>query len=104
MSGVALIAHFDGDPDELAPRFHAAASRYAQTPDAPQPTTAVLLRNKDGIAAVLVWPPSASLQPFRTFLRGAVAELGLPHPRVEHLRADATSWETFVESGSSNRA
>jgi hypothetical protein len=99
MYGVALIAHFEGDPDELASRFHTAASRYAETADAPQPTTAVLLRNRDGIAAVLVWPASASLQPFRTFLRGAIAELGLAHPRVEHLRADATTWQAIVQTG-----
>jgi hypothetical protein len=63
--------------------------------DAPQPTTAVLLRNKDSVVAVLVWPKSASLQSFRTFLRGAIVELGLPHPRVEHLRADATTWQAI---------
>jgi hypothetical protein len=44
MPGVALIAHFDGDP--------------------PQPTTALLLRNKTGITAVLVWSEGASLAPF----------------------------------------
>jgi len=39
MTGTALIAHFDGDPSDLANRFHAAANRYADSPDAPQPTT-----------------------------------------------------------------
>ena len=98
MSGVALIAHFEGDPSELASRFHTAASRYATLVDAPQPTTAALLRNKDGIAVVLVWPASTSLQPFQTFLRGAIAELGLPHPQVEHLRADATTWQAIAQT------
>jgi hypothetical protein len=88
MSGVALIAHFDGNPEELAAKFRIAAGNYASIRDAPQPNIAQLLRNKDGIAVVLVWPEGTSLQPFRTFLRRALAELGLPHPRVEHLRAE----------------
>jgi hypothetical protein len=96
MPGVALIAHFDGDPDELATRFRAAATRYATSPDSTQPTTALLLRNRDGIVAVLAWPEGASLQPFRTFLRGALSEQGLPHPHVEHMRADAATWEAVT--------
>lgn len=99
MLGVALIAHFDGDPDELARRFHTAAGRYADTPNAPQPTTALLLRNKTGITAVLVWPEGASLSPFQTFLRGTIDELGLPHPRTQHLRAEAITWDTITQDG-----
>jgi hypothetical protein len=96
MPGVALVAHFDGDPNDLTPRFHTAANRYANSPDAPQPTTAVLLRNKDGITVVLVWPEGGSLGPFRAFLKDAIGELGLPHPRTEHLRAEATTWDAIT--------
>src|SRR5713101_6348031 len=96
MPGVALIAHFDGDPDELAPRFHTAASQYADTHDASQPTTALLLRNKTGITAVLVWPEGSSLSPFQTFLRSAINEIGLPHPRTEHFRAEAVTWDDIA--------
>ncbi len=96
MTGVALIAHFAGDPADLASKFQAAARRYAEIPGAPQPETAVLVRNKDGIVVVLAWPDGDSLQPFRTFLRGALGDVGLPHPRVEHLRAEATTWAAIT--------
>ena len=96
MNGVALIAHFDGDPEQLETRFQHAARDYARTADCPQPETALVLRNKDGIAAVLVWPEATSLQPFRTFLRAAIDERGLPHPRVEHFRASALTWESIA--------
>ena len=92
MAGVALIAHFAGDPTDLAPRFLAAAHRYATLGDAPTAATALLRRNKDGITVVVGWAEGASLQPFRDFLRRALGELGLPHPRVEHFRADAARW------------
>jgi hypothetical protein len=98
MLGVALIAHFNGDPDDLTQRFQNAATRYDEMADAPEPETALLLRNKDGIAVVLVWPDGASLQPFRAFLLGAVADLGLPHPRVEHLRASALTWDAITQT------
>lgn len=97
MPGVALIAHFDGDADDLARRFHTAASRYNDIPNAPEPTAALLLRNKTGITAVLVWPEGASLAPFQTFLREAIGELGLPHPRTEHLRAEAITWDAIAQ-------
>lgn len=96
MLGVALIAHFDGDPEDLARRFQMATSRYGDTSDAPIPAAALLLRNKTGIAVVLVWPEGSSLSPFQTFLRGAIDELGLPHPRTEHFRADAITWDTIT--------
>lgn len=96
MLGVALIVHFDGDPNDLTSRFHIAASRYADCSDAPQPIAALLLRNKDGITVVLVWPEGSGLGPFRTFLKDAIGELGLPHPRTEHLRAEATTWEAIT--------
>ena len=95
MPGVALIAHFDGDPDDLTRRFRNAASRYADTPDASVPVTALLLRNKTGVSAVLVWPEGSSLAPFQTFLKASIGELGLPHPRTEHLRAEATTWNAI---------
>jgi hypothetical protein len=95
MNGIALIAHFDGDPEQLELAFQRAAQRY-RTTDAPQPETALVLRNKDGIATDLVWPDGASLQPFRTFLRTAIDELGLPHPRVEHFRACALTWDSIA--------
>ena len=91
MTGVALIAYFDGDPEQLEQRLRTALSEYGRTANAPQPDTTLMLRNKDGIAAVLVWPEGASLQPFRTYLRAAIDELGLPHPRVEHFRASNTA-------------
>jgi hypothetical protein len=90
---IALIAHFDGDPRELAERFGVATSRYAQDPDAPQPESAFLMRNKEGIAVVLVWPEGSGIRPFQSFLRGALDELGLPHPRVEHFRAEPIRWD-----------
>ena len=93
MPGIALTAHFAGDADDLLKRFETAALRYAALPDAPQPTTALLLRNKTGLTVVLAWPDGASLQPFRTFLRGALSELGLPHPDVEHFRSQQIMWE-----------
>lgn len=99
MPGVALIAHFEGDPDELGPSFRAAARRYATLADTPQPTTALLLRNKAGITVVMAWEHGASMQPFREFLRGALDEHGLPHPRVEHARAEAVRWEDITASG-----
>jgi hypothetical protein len=94
--GVALIAHFAGDPDDLTPRFRAAAHRYAMQGDVPMPATALVLRNKDGITVVLGWAEGASLQPFGGFLRDALGELGLPHPHVEHFRADAAGWEEIA--------
>jgi hypothetical protein len=97
MLGVALIAHFNGDSDELTRRFHTAAARYDEIADAAKPETALLLRNKDGITVVLAWPEGASLQPFRAFLLDAIAELGLPHPRVEHLRAGALTWDAIAQ-------
>lgn len=97
MPGVALIAHFDGDPDDLAPRFHTAARQYADIPNAPQPTAALLLRNKAGITAVFVWPEGGSLTPFRAFLKASIGELGLPHPNIQHLRAEAISWEAITQ-------
>ena len=78
MAGVALIAHFAGDPTDLAPRFRAVAHQYATLGDASIPTTALLLRNKDGITVVLGWPEGASLQPFRDFLRSALGSSGCP--------------------------
>jgi hypothetical protein len=99
MPGVALIAYFDGDAADLATRFHTAAGRYADSSDATQPTTAVLLRGRDGIAVVLVWPEGASLQPFRTFLQSSLAEFRLPHPRVEHFRAHAVTWDAVARTG-----
>jgi hypothetical protein len=96
MNGVALIARFDGDPELLDGSFHTAARKYARTAGGPQPDTALVLRNKDGIAVVLVWPEGTSLQPFRTFLRATIDELRLPHPRVEHFRASALTWETIA--------
>ena len=98
MQGVALIAHFAGDPDDLTPRIRDAARRYSSSRVGPQPTNALLLRNKDGVTAVFAWPEGASLQPFRTFLRGALEELGLPHPRVEHYRADAAGWDSIQQT------
>jgi hypothetical protein len=95
MLGVAVIAHFNGEPVDLTRRFHSAAAHYARIPNAPQPEAALLLRNKDGIAVVLVWPEGASLQPFRTFLIDAIDDLGLPHPRVEHQRASALTWDNI---------
>jgi hypothetical protein len=92
MLGVALIAHFDGDADDLTRRFSTAAARYDKDQDRPAPHTALLLRNKDGITVVFVWPEGTSLQPFRTFLIDSIGDLGLPHPRVEHLRASALTW------------
>ena len=98
MQGVALIAHFEGDSEDLEHRFQLAAQRYAASADATEPSSAVLLRNKDGIAAVLVWPEGTSLQPFRTFLQNTLGEVGLPHPRVEHLRASAIGWDAITQS------
>ena len=98
MRGVALIAHFDGDPDDLARRFRTAAARYRDDVALPDPHTALLLRNKDGIAVVLVWPDGQGLQPFRTFLIDSIRDLGLPHPRVEHLRASALNWEAIAQT------
>jgi hypothetical protein len=72
MPDIALIAHFPGNADDLAEPFRTAAHRYANMPGAAVPTASLLLRNKDGIAVVLVWPEGASLQPFRTFLRDAL--------------------------------
>jgi hypothetical protein len=99
MPGVALIAHIAGDPTNLATRFRAAAQRYVNVGDAPTLTTALLLRNKDGITVVLGWAEGASLQPFRDFLRGALGEHGLPHPRVQHFRTDAASWAEIATPG-----
>jgi hypothetical protein len=96
VTGVALIAHFAGDSAELANRFRAAVRGYADFPDAPQPNTALLLQNKDGIVVVLAWPEGASLQPFRTFLRGSLDDFGLPHPRVEHYRAQENTWTAIT--------
>ncbi len=98
MAGVALIARFGGDADRLAERLELAAARYAEIGDAATPTTATLLRNKDGITAVFVWPEGTSLQPFRAFLTGSLDELGLPHPQVEHFRAADTAWSPHAPS------
>ncbi len=92
MAGAAVIAYFDGDPDELARGFCTTASRYAETTEAPQPIAALLLRNRNGIAVVLAWPEGSSLAPFRAFLKEAIGETGLPHPRTEHFRAGAIAW------------
>ena len=97
MPGVALIAQFDGDPDDLAPRIRDAAHRYASM-STPQPAAALVLRNKDGITIALAWPDGTSLQPFRTFLREALDPLGLSPPRVEHFRSDAVSWDAITRS------
>ena len=96
MPGVALIAHFDGDPNDLTRRLHMVASRYAITHEAPQPATALLLRNKEGITLVLAWPEGSSLGPFRTFLTSAIGELGLSRPRTEHFRAEAIAWDAVA--------
>jgi hypothetical protein len=98
MLGIALIAYFGGEPDDLTRRFGTAAARYALTEDAAQPEIALLLRNKDGITVVLVWPDGTSMQPFRTFLIDSIGELGLPHPRVEHLRASALTWKAIAST------
>jgi hypothetical protein len=50
------------------------------------------MRNKEGIAVVLVWPEGSGIRSFQSFLRGALDELGLPHPRVEHFRAEPITW------------
>ena len=94
--GVALIARFEGDADQLTAGFRDVARRYAALADAPQPATALLARNRDGITVVLAWDQGASLQPFRDFLRDALGDTGLPHPHVEHLRAEAATWEQIV--------
>lgn len=86
---LALIAHFDGDPRDLADRFGVAASQYSRL-DAPPPASSLVMRNKEGIAVVLVWPEGSGIRPFQSFLRASLDELGLPHPRVEHFRVDAT--------------
>ena len=92
VSQLALIAHFSGDPTDLEDRLRSALTRYARDLDAPQPSSAVLMRNKEGIAVVLIWPEGSGIKPFQSFLRGTLAPLGLPHPRVEHFRADTTFW------------
>jgi hypothetical protein len=102
MPGVALIARFDGDPEDLARQFRLAAARYVESPGATEPEIAMLLRDKHGIAAVLVWPDGASIQLFRTFLTGALGEIGLPHPRVEHLRASALTWQAIAHADTNN--
>jgi hypothetical protein len=96
MSNIALIAHFDGDAREIEERFRAAATQYSRDLDAPQPTSALLMRNKQGIVVVLTWPEGSGIKPFQTFLRGSLMEFGLPHPRVEHFRAEAIPWGSGV--------
>ena len=56
------------------------------------------MRNKEGIAVVLTWPEGAGIKPFQTFLRGSLEKLGLPHPRVEHFRADTLDWNALSQS------
>jgi hypothetical protein len=51
------------------------------------------MRNKEGIAVVLIWPEGSGIRSFQAFLRGALDELDLPHPRVEHFRAEPILWE-----------
>lgn len=99
MSKIAFIAHFDGEAPDLEERFRAAAMEYAQDVDAPQPTNALLLRNKEGIAVVLAWPEGFGIKPFQTFLRGSLEKFGLPHPRVEHFRASPTPWDAVSTVG-----
>lgn len=94
MSKLALIAHFDGDAHDLDNRFRIAASQYSRDLDAPQPTSALLMHNKRGIVVVLTWPEGSGIRPFQSFLRGSLEEFGLPHPRVEHFRADEIAWNT----------
>jgi hypothetical protein len=91
---LALIAYFDGDWRELSDRFRMAASCYAEEVNAPHPQSSFLMRNKDGIVVVLVWPEGVGIKAFQKFLRGSLEEFGLPHPRVEHLRADPIAWST----------
>lgn len=98
MSQIAFIAHFDGDASDLEDRFRVAATEYSQDLDAPQPSSALLLRNKEGIAVVLTWPEGTGIKPFQTFLRSSLEKFGLPHPRVEHFRADALDWHTLSQS------
>lgn len=95
--GVGLIAHFDGDAGDLSDRFRVAASRYARDAYALQPRSVLLMRNKEGIAVVMVWPAGSGIRSFQSFLRGSLDELGLPHPRVEHFRAEPMVWD--VASG-----
>ncbi|MBF6558230.1 MAG: hypothetical protein IVW52_19180 [Acidimicrobiales bacterium] len=92
MSRIALIARFDGDAQVLEESFRAAATKYSQDLAAPQPTSALLMRNKEGIVVVMTWPEGSGIKPFQAFFRGSLEELGLPHPRVEHFRADAITW------------
>lgn len=95
MSALAFIAHFAGDVRELEDGFRSAATEYARGLGAPQPTSALLMRNKDGIVVVLTWPEGSGIKPFQTFLRGSLEKFGLPHPRVEHFRADAINWDAL---------
>ena len=97
MSKIAFIAHFDGDARVLEDRFRSAATKYSRDLDAPRPASALFMRNKKGIVIVLTWPEGSGIAAFQTFLRGSLEEFGLPHPRVEHFRAEAASWEGFLK-------
>lgn len=84
MSGLYLGAvHFDGDPDVLLPGYRRLSERFPiETLD-----LHVSVRRDDGITIYDACPTREIFDDFttgETFL-GAVAEAGLPVPRVEGL-------------------
>lgn len=92
MADEAVIAFFDGDPEQLGPRYRAAASRYQARDGAAVPSAAYLMEHADGIAVVLLWPPEPGHEPFGTYMQSVIDELGLPFPRITHLDVADASW------------
>lgn len=100
MSAEAVIAHFDGDrPDDLIDRYRRAVAQFSATAGSPAPLSAYLLAGEEEMVAVLVWDEDPGHEIFGSYMRATIEELGLPFPRVEHLRVIDESWAAMASRG-----
>lgn len=97
MAEEAVVMHFQGDPDVLAPRYAEGIRRFQAAHREIQPRSIVLGRGVGELVVMIVWPEGVSHEVLGRFMGENLTDLGLPFPDPRtHLEVEARSWEEIA--------
>ena len=92
---VMVTIRFDGDADELFPKWQRAVELWEDEFDAKGPATVVAKSEGGGLLVVNVFPDDAAHTRFGRNMGGPMEAVGLSNPQLEHLDVLAARFETI---------
>ena len=93
---LAVLIHFEGDPDELVERFERARRRWveAQEDSYYAPAFYAACKRDDGIVVITAWEDAIAHRAFGQGIENHVHDAGLGRPtRIERMRIETLGWD-----------